>query len=99
MNNLFSYGTIQNPKVQKEIFGHILYGVEDSLFGYSKTKIKIENKEYNIAFTGTGGRINGRVYQLSDNELEKVDLYEGNYYRRVMSKLQSGIDAWLYVRA
>jgi len=36
-------------------------------------------------------------YQLSNQELEKADVYEGTDYRRIEVTLASGTKAWVYV--
>jgi len=36
MGNLFVYGTLKDPKVQKMVFGRVEAGTPDTLDGYKK---------------------------------------------------------------
>ena len=42
---LFSYGTLQNPKVQQANFGRLLDGMADSLVGFVQAEIEITDPE------------------------------------------------------
>ena len=44
-------------------------------------------------------KIEGIVYELQDNEFLKVDLYEGEAYKKIKVGLKSGKSAWVYVKA
>ena len=108
MNNFFSYGTIQQEKVQLELYGHPLEGVKDFLPGYKI--ISIENtdplslargeEQYHrlaVPSGNTGDLVEGTVFQLSNDELELTDRYEPDGYSRIKVQLQSGSEAWIYV--
>lgn len=97
MQNLFVYGTLKDPKVQKEVIGREVEAKEDILKGYSKGEIIIEGKIYPILVKGTG-EISGLVLQVTNEELKKLDEYETAAYRRIEEKLKSGITAWVYVK-
>jgi len=45
MPRLFSYGTLQDPKVQHETFGRLLVGEPDGLSGWHETQIEITDPE------------------------------------------------------
>jgi gamma-glutamylcyclotransferase (GGCT)/AIG2-like uncharacterized protein YtfP len=105
---LFSYGTLQAAAVQLAAFGRRLEGRPDVLDGYRLTMILIEDEEFvaasgaahhrNIQFTGVASdRVEGTVFALSREELEQADAYEPAGYRRVLARLRSGVEAWVYV--
>ena|SRR5271165_5528283 len=107
---LFSYGTLQQEGVQMATFGRILAGKPDALLGYAKELIKIENPEVTaksgrshhpiVVHTGwSEDRVEGSVFEVTDDELERADAYEVDAYRRVMAPLASGLKAWVYVDA
>ncbi|RKQ71775.1 gamma-glutamyl AIG2-like cyclotransferase [Litorimonas taeanensis] len=107
---LFSYGTLQFPKVQKETFGRYLVGREDKLVGYELRQVEItdpdvlkksEEKFHPIAIPSNNGedRVAGQVFELSDAELADADRYEVDDYKRISVTLESGVQAWLYVVA
>lgn len=100
---LFTYGTLQNVKIQKELFGRKLKGKKDFLKKYRLGTIKIpENhpqvQSYFIAiYTGDeNDQIEGTVYELKDFELALADEYEGNSYERRIIILDSNTKANFY---
>lgn len=97
MQNLFTYGTIKDPEVQKKVIGRVAESKNDSLQGYTKSSIMLKGITYSILVKGTE-EIDGVVLQLTDDELTKFDIFETNAYRRVKEKLKSGVDAWVYVK-
>lgn len=98
MNRLFAYGTLKNPNVQKEVLERVIDGKEDTLEGFKKSKIRIKEIEYPILIPDKTSKVEGHVLQITDDELEKIDKYETSAYRRIKVKLQSGEDAWAYVK-
>ena len=105
--HLFAYGTLQNPVVRERIFGRCPDGEPDELPGF---EVSLHDSpqladadgqpQYLVArFTGNpDGRIAGTAFELSDTELHAADAYETNAYRRILVRLASGRDAWVYVR-
>ena len=101
MNNntlLFSYGSLQQPEVQLSLYKRVLTGNEDLLLGfklaekllYNQYPIIIDTKDYTDV-------ISGIVFELTLEELKFTDDYEGEQYRRIQVKLESGREAWCYV--
>ena len=43
--------------------------------------------------------IAGKVFAISEAELAAADAYEVDDYKRVLVRLASGRDAWVYVKA
>lgn len=107
---LFSYGTLQFPQVQKDTFGRLLDGDSDALVGYSRTMIEITNPDV-LASSGerfhpivrrsnkASDRVEGRVFEVSEEELIRADSYEVSDYVRERVNLASGRGAWLYVKS
>jgi gamma-glutamylcyclotransferase (GGCT)/AIG2-like uncharacterized protein YtfP len=51
-------------------------------------------------FTGRAGdRIEGMVFEISEDELSRADAYEIAAYRRVSGDLEPGAHAWVYADA
>lgn len=107
---LFSYGTLQQLSVQMALFGRHLEGQPDSLLGYRETMIEMTDPDVIaksdtafhpiVIFTGDpADRIKGSVFLISESELIAADEYEVSNYSRVQVRLQSGVDAWVYVAA
>ena len=105
---LFSYGTLQDEAVQLSCFGRVLSGIPDSICGYIRSTLSVltmadadSSQAYPVvdASSNVADTVAGVVFRLTELELAAADLYEGAEYRRVMARLDSGLDAWIYVRA
>ena len=108
---LFSYGTLQQESVQLSTFGRPLHGHNDELVGFEPARVKIEDPQIvaasgethyqNALYNGRDdSRISGMVFEVSDDELVAADRYEQiAAYKRVMTRLASGKQAWVYVEA
>ena len=107
---LFSYGTLQNERVQLDLFSRILTGTTDILKGYKILTIEIKEESflskssqryYSIAINSSKKEdcITGAVFEISKKELRIADKYEPDEYKRVKVKLESGKQAWVYVSA
>jgi gamma-glutamyl AIG2-like cyclotransferase len=107
---LFSYGTLQLREVQLATFGRELDGAPDALPGYVMSQIAIADADV----VGTSGvahhpivrrtgdpadRVPGVVFALTDAELAEADAYETDDYARLLLRLASGTEAFVYVAA
>ena len=106
--NLFTYGTLQLEEVQLATFGRKLEGRPDVLIGYRLVKITIEDKDFvaksgtaehrNLQLTGNASDfVEGTVFNVTIEELERSDAYEPEGYERVLVQLKSGTNAWIYL--
>jgi gamma-glutamylcyclotransferase (GGCT)/AIG2-like uncharacterized protein YtfP len=102
MEKLFAYGTLKDKDIQETIFGRILKGNPDTLVGYVVKQIHIEEEfgmEPYPIITPTQDSsdiIHGILYDLSSEDLQKADTYEGIHYKRIQVQLQSGEVAWTF---
>lgn len=105
---LFSYGTLQKTALQIKVFGRKLSGFKDKLPRYQLSMVKINSDavvklsgetHHPIAIPSTnkGDEIAGTAFMVTKKELASADKYEVGDYQRVMGKLKSGADAWIYV--
>jgi len=107
---LFSYGTLQQDKVQLATFGRLLVGHPGELVGFEQSLFKIEDSEF-VATSGKShhaivkfngkdeSRISGMVFELTEDELISADEYEPAGYKRILTILASGEQAWVYAAA
>lgn len=98
MDYLFTYGTLQDLQVQQYIFGRVLKGKTDFLSGF----MRLENAVYEryslvVQTKDLENKVEGKVYEVTALELKKADVYETSAYKRKKVKLESGIEAWLYI--
>jgi aminoglycoside 6'-N-acetyltransferase I len=105
---LFSYGTLQLERVQMATFGRRLTGIRDALPGFERGSREIDDAKvaaelgkthYAIArFTGrTIDAVDGTVFAVTTDEIQRADDYEVAGYKRVSVALRSGTRAWVYV--
>jgi gamma-glutamylcyclotransferase (GGCT)/AIG2-like uncharacterized protein YtfP len=98
LDYLFTYGTLQDLQVQKYIFGRCLDGKTDFLLGfkrldnavYERYPLVVQTKDFK-------NKVEGKVYRVTTLDLRKADVYETSAYKRKKVKLESGIEAWLYI--
>ena len=107
---LFSYGTLRQDDVQIASFGRLLNGTDDALPGYRRSMIEITDP-YVIAKSGSNfhpivaasdiptDHVSGTVFEITQAELAAADAYEVSDYKRVLARLRSGREAWVYVKA
>lgn len=106
---LFSYGTLQLEKVQIQSFGRLLKGEVDVLEGYKIEQLLIKDqdvlaksqKEFHpiaIQSDQKSDKIEGMIFEISEEELARADEYEVDDYQRIECNFKSGKRAWVYVK-
>ena len=107
MEYLFSYGTLQMPDVQRDVFGEDVPGENDALAGYRIETVRITDPRV-VALSGSDQHklavetgveadcVPGMVFALTPAQLARADAYETDDYVRVPVRLASGRRAWLY---
>jgi hypothetical protein len=109
VHRVFTYGTLQDPAVQRSVFGRLVPSEADSMPGFRLDYVTIVDPAV-IAASGTDRHrilrpstaadvIDGACLQLTDDELAAADRYEVDDYVRVQVTLSSGRQAWVYVSA
>lgn len=98
MEHLFTYGTLQDLQVQEYVFGRILVGQPDFLFGFKKFENAVYGRYPLVLQTKNGeDKVAGTVYEVSEVDLKKADIYETSAYKRERFHLESGAVAWVYI--
>src|SRR6516164_2340798 len=98
---LFSYGTLRQREVQLATYRRELEGAPDSLTGYRLASliisdprvVEISGKPVHMIARASGSsddRIDGFVFEISEDELAATDRYEVDVYARVEVTLESG---------
>ena len=108
MEYLFSYGTLQEERIQLKLYGRLLKGENDTLPGY--TIHLVENKNYDeqsgndekfhrlaVKSNNDEEGITGTLFELSGEEIIRTDEYEPDGYKRISATLLSGKTCWVYV--
>jgi gamma-glutamylcyclotransferase (GGCT)/AIG2-like uncharacterized protein YtfP len=106
---LFSYGTLQQENVQLASFGRRLDGTPDAMPGYRNSMLEITDPEV-IRTSGkrfhpivepsgnAADEVAGTVFRITAAELAAADAYEVSDYKRILVRLKSGAEAWVYVK-
>ncbi|AZQ73331.1 hypothetical protein EKH77_20815 [Streptomyces luteoverticillatus] len=107
-HTLFSFGTLLDERVQKELFGQAVPTSPASLAGHTTRPIQITDESV-IATSGLdvhltlerriGAAVEGAVLHLTDADLAAADDYEVDDYTRRRVRLSSGETAWAYLDA
>ncbi|OYX80053.1 MAG: gamma-glutamylcyclotransferase [Flavobacteriales bacterium 32-34-25] len=103
MEKLFAYGTLKSKDIQENIFGRSLKGVPDRLIGFVINYIEIEEEfgieKYPIivATENPDDIVTGLVYDISEEDVNLADTYEGLHYKRIEVTLESMQTAWAYI--
>src|ERR1700753_870754 len=91
-------------------FVRLLEGQADAMVGYRQSQIEITDPEV-IKTSGKrfhpiveasdnpGDEVQGKVFRITEAELNAADAYEVADYKRIEVPLRSGNTAWVYVRA
>ena len=96
--NLFVYGALTAGETRKDVLGRDVPGIPATLDGYDGSKtITIENESYPVAEKNTECSIQGLLVEVTPEELEKLDTWETDAYRRKEVELTNGIKAWVYL--
>lgn len=95
--HLFVYGTLTDPAIQASVIGRVVQGEADTLPGFSKTIKRYQDGSFPVIVPDVQGRVDGLILSLLPEELLFCDLYEGRDYHRIMVKLHSGREAWVFL--
>lgn len=97
---LFVYGTLKDPKVQLKIIGRILPLKKDAIIGFKKSAIAIEGNKYLCISKDPKSKrkMTGYLLEITNSELAKIDDYETDNYKRIEATLESGKEAWVYIK-
>lgn len=106
LHRVFSYGTLQQDSVQKDLFGRLLEGESLEIRGFQVQDVKITDPEV-IRLSGKDIHpgiqrthdkshvVSGTLLLVTQQELEKMDHYEVSDYKRIKVH-QDGKSFWLY---
>ena len=96
--NLFVYGTLAIGETLKNIIDRDVPGIPVRLDGYDGSKmVIIESESYPAAEKNIECSIQGLLIEVTSEELEKLDIYETDAYKRKEVELTNGKKAWVYL--
>lgn len=98
MEKLFTYGTLQVPEIQQSVFHRTTHGKPDVLEGFERHMMLFGPQPYPIIEAKADSAVEGLVIEVTPDELDEIDRYETNAYRRIAVQLKSGTSAWVYCK-
>ncbi len=98
---VFAYGTLTDPVIRNNLLGRDVQTRNDFLSGYRPGEIFLDGEKYPAISKNSSWNkpVKGMVFEVTTAELEAIDGYESDAYKRVKERLKSGLEAWVYVRA
>lgn len=93
---IFSYGTIQDPKIQRELFGELKKSTPDAINGFQRLHMTLDGGVYPVLIKGDC-RYYGHVYDVTPDELKKLDEYEGDAYIRIPVDTEEKQKVFIYI--
>jgi gamma-glutamylcyclotransferase (GGCT)/AIG2-like uncharacterized protein YtfP len=107
VHRVFSYGTLRQSTVQRQLYGREVPTTSDALPGYRIDWLRITDPAV-IATSGSDRHpilrrgadsdlVAGACLELDDAELAATDAYEVDDYARHEVRLASGLTAWVYL--
>ena len=96
---LFVYGTLKLPEIQREIIGREVELLSATLMGYKTEPVMIDRAEYRILVPDQGSEVEGALISITKDELTRIDRYEPEDYKRISVTVNCGKTAWVYVKA
>ena len=94
---LFVYGTLKNHSIQKAVFGRAIPKDPDILEGYKRSGFRVGNLICPVIVPDDSSFISGLVLSITSKELDLIDKYETDVYKRIRVHLKSGKSTWVYV--
>lgn len=100
-DKLFVYGSLKDPEVQQLFMGRIIKGTPNTISGYTLSTIDYGLETFPVLIPDglNKQKINGLVLELSSEEIQVIDNYEGEEYVRIQATLADNTKAWVYVSA
>jgi hypothetical protein len=90
---------LQRSEIQLSTFGRALEGRRDEIVGYRLVPPGSGNSPHaNVLRAGAAERVAGTAFEVTEAELAAADEYERrDGYVRVIARLVSDADTWVYV--
>jgi gamma-glutamylcyclotransferase (GGCT)/AIG2-like uncharacterized protein YtfP len=94
MNTVFVYGSLKNPMLRQIIVGREPIVKEDLLSDFIQVSHSLLPYP---TVTKSKGFVRGVTFEVSDDELRKLDRYETKHYKKIEVILKSKVKALCYV--
>ena len=96
MHKMFSYGTLMDDEIRTRILGKNINVKPDILEGYTITVHPVLIS-YPVVKPNKDDFVNGVVFDVTENDIKDLDMYETKYYKREEVVLKSGVKSMVYI--
>jgi hypothetical protein len=93
---LFVYGTLGEPAVQRRLFGRTLEARSDALAGFALRPLGTSGHSIASRTGDPADRVPGLRLSPGEADLAAADAYEPEDYVRIAVRLESGTEAFVY---
>ena len=97
---IFVYGTLKKSKCRKNVLNNSsqkMVKAELKNYEYIDQSVLIDNEKYPNVIKSENKTVKGFIIDFSLNELEKLDIYETNNYKRIELIDNDFNKYWVYV--
>ena len=99
LHRLFVYGTLLEGSIQELVIGRRITGEPAVLAGFRRTTTLQSGGAYPILVEDADATpVEGQILEVTDEELARLDEYEGDAYRRLQVTVESGAECWVYTK-
>ena len=93
--NVFTYGSLLDDSIRKSVLGKSIDGNIDTLRGYIVKDHSV--LPYPTIMPLKDGTVHGKVFDVTNEDLERLDRYETQYYTKINVLLDSGKESLVYI--
>jgi len=96
MTKIFTYGSLLDDDVREKVLGRVIDGKSTVLLGYEK----IPHSHFYIYPTiikNTSKKVEGKIFDVSALDLERLDRYETQLYKKIPVTVSTGEKALTYI--
>jgi len=95
-HRLFAYGTLLSLRVQRTVLGREIAGSPARLAGFRMSTIADGAEVFPNLIPDPHGSVDGQILDVTEEELARVDRYEGDLYARHRVTATDGPEVWVY---
>lgn len=97
---VFAYGTLLDAQIRYEILGYQTTLTASTITGFRLKEIILHGVGYPIIVEDKQNKesIQGGYFEIDQNDLVKIDVYESSAYRRKRISTADGAKTWVYFR-
>ncbi len=97
---LFVYGTLLDEKIRNTILGYETLLSPGILRSFRMSSVTLSGRGYPILIEDRESKevIEGGYFELNEEDLQKMDVYESEAYRKKQVRLENGMLAWVYFK-